>query len=136
MSKQVYISGALTNANRKQFYEEIAQVVNSLGYKAYVPHMYTDPEKNPDVTPTEVYELDMEQIENSCLVIAYVGIPSFGVGMELERASSKGIPIILLHHNDDKVSRMALGIINDKIKVTKKGKIKITKNGYFFDCQK
>lgn len=26
--------------------------------------------------------------------------------------------------------------INDKIKVTKKGKIKITKNGYFFDCQK
>ena len=26
--------------------------------------------------------------------------------------------------------------INDKIKVTKKGKIKITKIGYFFDCQK
>ena len=25
---------------------------------------------------------------------------------------------------------------NDKIKVTKKGKIKTTKIGYFFDCQK
>ena len=27
-------------------------------------------------------------------------------------------------------------IINDNIKVTKKGNIKITKIGYFFDCQK
>lgn len=27
-------------------------------------------------------------------------------------------------------------IENDKIKVTKKGKIKTTKIGYFFDCQK
>lgn len=27
----------------------------------------------------------------------------------------------------------ASGVINDKIKVTKKGKIKITKIGYFFD---
>ncbi len=31
--------------------------------------------------------------------------------------------------------RVCAYCINDKIKVTKKGKIKITKNGYFFDTK-
>ena len=41
---------------------------------------------------------------------------------------------------DAEALRMAADISsfseNDKIKVTKKGKIKTTKIGYFFDCQK
>ena len=38
----------------------------------------------------------------------------------------------------EKVTKRCLEIANenDKIKVTKKGKIKTTKIGYFFDCQK
>ena len=35
-----------------------------------------------------------------------------------------------------KIFEIIFEIENDKIKVTKKGKIKTTKIGYFFDCQK
>ena len=34
------------------------------------------------------------------------------------------------------VALLVATIENDKIKVTKKGKIKTTKIGYFFDCKK
>lgn len=110
MKNQVYISGALTNASRKQFYEDIGKIVDSLGYRAYIPHLHTDPEKNPDATPKEVYDIDMEKVEGSCLIIAYVGYPSLGVGAELERASAKNIPIILLYQKEERISRLALGV--------------------------
>lgn len=110
MSKQIYISGALTNSSRKQFYENLGEVVKQSGYKPYIPHLHTDPEKNKEAKPCEVYEVDMQQIDNSCLVIAYVGYPSLGVGAELEHANMKGIPMILLYKKEEKVSRLALGI--------------------------
>lgn len=110
MSKQIYISGALTNSSRKQFYENLGEVVEQSGYKPYIPHLHTDPEKNAAAKPCEVYEVDMRQIDNSCLVIAYVGYPSLGVGAELEHANTKGIPMILLYEKGEKVSRLALGI--------------------------
>ena len=110
MKAQIYISGALTNSSRKEFYEKIGQLLEEIGNQPYIPHLHTDPEKNPDATPAEVYKVDMMQVEKSAIVIAYVGYPSLGVGAELEHANAKGIPLILLHEVGEKVSRLALGI--------------------------
>lgn len=110
MKGQIYISGALTNSSRKEFYEKIGKLLEEIGYQPYIPHLHTDPEKNPDATPTEVYTVDMMQVEKSTIVIAYVGYPSLGVGAELEHANAKGIPLILLYEVGEKVSRLALGI--------------------------
>lgn len=107
---QVYVSGALTNNGRRELYERIGDLLWRFGYMPYVPHLHTDPEKNPDVNPKEVYDVDMEKVDGSVLVVAYVGYPSLGTGAELERACSKGIPIILLYQKGEVVSRLVKGM--------------------------
>ncbi len=110
MLGQIYISGALTRGSRREFYEAIGDMVKKAGYRPYIPHLHTDPEKHPDATPEEEYDVNMMAIDNSCMVIAYVGYPSLGVGAELEHANNKGIPIIIISQIGEMVSRLARGI--------------------------
>jgi hypothetical protein len=110
---KVYVSGPLTGidnlAELKTFYEKMAAVCAAENIEAYVPHLWTDPLKNPHMTPQEVYALDRQRVSESNLVLAYVGVPSIGVGQEIEIAREKNIPIVLLMEKDAKVSRMARG---------------------------
>ncbi|HEY9741900.1 MAG TPA: XRE family transcriptional regulator [Coleofasciculaceae cyanobacterium] len=112
--KHVYISGALTGienpAKIKAFYEDIGSLCQEIGFKAYVPHLNTDPIDNPDVTPRQVFETDKHQVSTSDLAIAYLGYPSFGVGMELAYAEINNIPLILLYERGKNISRFPRGI--------------------------
>src|SRR5690242_3993200 len=115
---QVYISGPLTGISNlsgseqlKSFYEAIALECHELGLAPYLPHQNeTDPEENPDLPPREVYELDKLAVINAELVIAYVGLASIGVGMELGWADAWGIPVILLYEKGKTISRLPRGI--------------------------
>jgi len=114
MSKKVYISGALTgvgDANSlKRFYEDIGELCEDFGLNPYIPHQHTDPETHPQVSPREVFRRDEKQVGESDLIIAYVGIPSLGVGSEIMSAAKEGrIPLILLHEKGKQISRMARG---------------------------
>lgn len=110
----VYVSGALTGVANpieiKTFYEAIGSLCRDLGLQAYVPHLNTDPINNPDVTPQQVFEIDKRQVSSADLVIAYLGYPSLGVGMELAYAETQNIPIILLYEQEKQVSRFPRGI--------------------------
>ena len=75
-----------------------------------MPHLNTDPIANPDLSPREVFETDKHQVTNSDLVIAYLGYPSFGVGMELAYAEVNAIPAILMYEKGKKISRFPRGI--------------------------
>jgi hypothetical protein len=112
--KEIYISGALTNVSNpdetKKFYEEIGQLCIRFGNHPYVPHLHTDPIKNADVTPDEVYKTDKSKVVTSDLLIAYIGIPSLGVGMELAYAEERNIPIILMYEKNKPISRFPRGI--------------------------
>lgn len=116
--KTIYVSGALTNSGRRKLYERIGEVISELGYEPYIPHLHTDPVKNPDISPETVYRIDKERVQSSCLVVAYVGLPSFGVGAELEMANEKGIPIILMYELNTKVSRLVRGIPSVKVQIS------------------
>lgn len=111
---KVYISGALTgvenSAEVKALYEAIGSLCEEMAFQAYVPHLATDPTNNPDVSPRQVYEIDKLQVSNSDIVIAYLGIPSFGVGMELAYAEINNIPLILLYERSKTISRFPRGI--------------------------
>lgn len=113
MSK-LYISGALTGIQNpaaiKGFYEAIGSLCEEIGFQAYVPHLNTDPINNPDVTPRQVFEVDKHQVSTSDLVIAYLGYPSFGAGMELAYAETNSIPVILVYEKGKYVSRFPRGI--------------------------
>ncbi|ACK65309.1 transcriptional regulator, XRE family [Rippkaea orientalis PCC 8801] len=111
---KIYVSGALTGIENaetiKAFYEAIGSLCNELGFQSYVPHLNTDPITHPNVTPEQVYETDKHQVSQADLVIAYLGFPSFGVGMELAFAVMQNIPVILLYENTKIVSRFPRGI--------------------------
>ncbi|MBD2294051.1 XRE family transcriptional regulator [Anabaena sphaerica FACHB-251] len=111
---KIYVSGALTDVENpietKALYEKIGLVCEEIGLQAYVPHLHTDPVKNPDITPREVFDKDKHQVSISDLVIAYLGSLSFGVGMELAYAENNKIPIILLYETGKRISRFPRGI--------------------------
>ncbi|MBI4334772.1 MAG: hypothetical protein HY673_26255 [Chloroflexi bacterium] len=74
----------------------------------------------PDRSPTtpargiahrKIWKIDYEKVLKSSVVIAYVGMPSTGVGCEIEMAREAEIPVVLLCEEDrqDGVSRLVLG---------------------------
>jgi 2'-deoxynucleoside 5'-phosphate N-hydrolase len=111
---KVYISGALTGIDQptliKGFYESVGLLCQKIGFQAYVPHINTDPIDHPNISPYQVFDNDKREVSNSDLVIAYVGYPSIGVGMELAYAETNAIPIILLYEKEKIVSRFPRGI--------------------------
>lgn len=120
MRKKIYIAGALSEEKQKtqlldffgdlkKFYEDIGALCENLGFESFIPHLRHDPVKYPDLPSTEVYEHDIGELREADLLIAYVGLPSLGVGTELQFAKQTGIPIILLYEETKYVSRMARG---------------------------
>jgi len=111
--KTIYISGPLTGVKNagtiKMFYERIGSLCESFGIEAYIPHVQSDPILHPNLTPQQVYQLDRKQIEAADFVIAYVGVPSLGVGQEIEIAFQNGVPVILVYEENRPVSRMVRG---------------------------
>src|SRR5260370_18427742 len=110
---EAYIPGALRaiadGARTRVFYEVVGEMVSECGLRPYLPHHATDPVAAPDLDPRSVYEIDRARVARSGLVIAYVGTPSFGVGIEVEIAREQGIPVILVAERDRTVSRILLG---------------------------
>ena len=110
---EAYISGALTavedGARTRLFYELLAEVAESAGLRAYLPHRVTDPVAAADIEPRAVYDIDRAHVTGSRVVVAYGGIPSFGVGIEVELAREHEIPVILVVERDRAVSRLLLG---------------------------
>jgi hypothetical protein len=110
---EAYVSGALTaleDAPRtKLFYEVLAEIAEAAGLRAYLPHRVTDPVAAAHLDPRAVYEIDRAHVTGAAVVIAYAGIPSFGVGIEVELAREHGIPVIVVAERDRPVSRLLLG---------------------------
>jgi hypothetical protein len=112
--KKVYISGPFTSVAKPakilDFYERIGELCSRLGLIPYLPHHKTDPWNHPELSPKEVLFIDKSEVMTSALMIAYVGMPSHGVGMELAYADISKVPIVLLYEKGAKVSRIIRGI--------------------------
>src|SRR4026209_1875214 len=110
---EAYISGALTaleeGARMRLFYELLAEVVQSVGLRAYLPHRVTGPEAAAHWEPRAVYDIDRAHVTSARVVVAYAGIPSFGVGIEVELAREHAVPVVLVVERERTVSRLLLG---------------------------
>ena len=110
---EAYISGALTaldDAPRtKLFYEVLAEIAEAAGLRAYLPHRVSDPVAAAHLDPRTVYEIDRAHVTSAAVVIAYAGIPSFGVGIEVELAREHAVPVIIVAERDRPISRLLLG---------------------------
>ena len=110
---EAYISGALSaldDAPRtKLFYEVLAEIAEAAGLRAYLPHRVSDPVAAAHLDPRAVYEIDRAHVTGAAVVIAYAGIPSFGVGIEVELAREHAVPVIVVAERDRPISRLLLG---------------------------
>jgi len=88
---------------------KIAQLSKEYGLYVYEPRKATDPLLHQDVDPTAVYRLDRKRVIAADMLFVIANRPSFGVGQEIEIASSCSTPIILLVREGAKVSRMVTG---------------------------
>jgi 2'-deoxynucleoside 5'-phosphate N-hydrolase len=113
MFRKAYMSGPLTGLTRpaeiQGFYEALDEACAAQGVALYLPHRVSDPLQNPGMTPQAVYALDRGQVSAADLIIAYVGLPSLGVGCEIEIAGEFGVPVVLLAEQGAAVSRMIRG---------------------------
>src|SRR3989475_11371397 len=110
---EAYVSGALTalddGARMRLFYELLAEVVESVGLRAYLPQRVTDPVVAAQLEPRALYDIDRAHVTSARVVVAYAGIPSFGVGIEVELAREHAVPVVLVVERERSVSRLLLG---------------------------
>jgi nucleoside 2-deoxyribosyltransferase len=112
---QAYISGALTHVaqadNVRSFYEDLAHACELEGGVPYLPHLSADPQAHPGLSPENVYARDVAAVLESDLMIAYIGLPSLGVGAEIAMAAAARIPLIGVRRPGDVVSRFITGLL-------------------------
>src|SRR3981081_3154914 len=110
---EAYVSGALTaleeGARCRLFSELRGEVGESAGLRAYLPHRVSDPASAAHLEARAVYEIDRAHVTSARVVVAYAGIPSFGVGIEVELAREHSVPVVLVVERERTVSRLLLG---------------------------
>lgn len=76
----------------------------------YEPRNVTDPVHNAEVPDWQVWHTDRERVVGSDLLIHLAHFPSTGSGEELSFAFDAMVPIVVVSHSKNKVSRMVTGI--------------------------
>ncbi len=112
--KSVFISGALSRVSGKVrlevFYDLIAQLCQRKGFRVFLPYRDANPDKIPGLSNRQLYLSNMEKLgKDTNLLIAYCGLPSVGVGMEVQAASQLGLDVIALAEKDLELSKPLQG---------------------------
>jgi len=112
---KIYISGALMGASDlervRDLYESFADTCRQGGHEPYLPHSKTDPALASHAEARVVYDTDLEMLNGSDLVVAYLGEPSLGVGAEIAIALHNQTPILALYEDERVVSRFLIGLL-------------------------
>lgn len=111
---KIFFAGSLTDLKdprtTKAFYIKMARVAEQLGYTYFWAFLHgTDPIENPDVLSVDVYKQDITALDGSDMMVAYVGEPSTGTGIEIEHAYHTQKPVVILYEKGRGVSRMLRG---------------------------
>ncbi|MEK7141498.1 MAG: hypothetical protein AAB800_03055 [Patescibacteria group bacterium] len=111
---RIFFAGPLTDLKdpeaTKAFYLKLAGVATKNEFTWFWAFLNgTDPIKNPEVTAHDVYMRDITELEKSDIMVAYVGEPTTGTGLEIEHSYIKGIPVYLLYEKGKRISRMLRG---------------------------
>ncbi len=111
---RIFFAGPLTDLKNpektKSFYTKLRDVAVAEQYDYFWAFLSgTDPVQNPDVSPRKVYYVDTRQLRHSDLMVAYVGEPSTGTGLEIEYARLCNVPVVILYEKNKRISRMLRG---------------------------
>ena len=111
---RIFFGGPLTNLKHpdetKSLYKQMATVATNLGFDYFWAFLNgTDPILNPDVSSHDVYQRDIKELDASDIMIAYIGEPTTGTGIEIEHAHVTKKPVVILYEQNTQISRMLRG---------------------------
>ena len=111
---KIYFGGSIRAGRDDQvIYHQLIQSLQ--GHGTVLTEHVGDPEltEQGDDGPSDqmIYQRDMAWLGEASLMVAEVTIPSLGVGYEIGRAESRGIPVLCLYREQDgrKLSAMISG---------------------------
>ncbi|MFQ5788804.1 MAG: helix-turn-helix domain-containing protein [Thermodesulfobacteriota bacterium] len=111
-----YLACALTGLDKEKrqlmfhLSEIVADICAQYDISLYEPRKKTDPVHHKEVSDAEVFKTDRDRVLGSDLLIHLSHYPSTGSGQELDFAYNALLPIIIISHDENYVSRMITGI--------------------------
>lgn len=109
---KIYFSGSISGGrNFLHSYKEIVRHLKQTGHEVLSEHIVLDSVLDSEnrLSPQQIYERDIDFLNNCDAVIAEVSNPSLGVGYELCYAVDHDIPALCLYQPGIFVSRMIIG---------------------------
>lgn len=116
---KIYFAGSITGGrNDSGLYFEIIDLLKTYG-EVLTEHIGNKNLSNmgENKTPKDIYERDIDWVKKCDVFIAEVTNPSFGVGIEIARASEFGKKIFCFYRPSEgkQLSRMVLGCPGVKV---------------------
>jgi nucleoside 2-deoxyribosyltransferase len=108
----IYFSCSITGGRKDQaVYEKIVEFLVAKGHQVPTAHLSKASvmEDEKVVGPAEVYQRDVNWVNQCDVLVAEVSTPSHGVGYEVALALLQNKPVFCCYHQGQKVSKMILG---------------------------
>jgi len=116
----IYFACSITGGREfENAYQQIVAALEKEGHTIPTSHLVQSDvmDNERSITPQEVYERDTKWIEQCDALIAEVSVPSHGVGYEIGYALNIGKPVLCIHHQERRVSKMITGNADSALSV-------------------
>lgn len=110
---RVYLAAAMTSEDRDlDAIRALRDHIEDLGHDIPSRHVADPSGRQLDsaLSNTELAARDIAWLHGCDALVAEVSTPSHGVGVEVTLASSRHMPILLVHRRGHRVSRLLLGL--------------------------
>jgi nucleoside 2-deoxyribosyltransferase len=108
----IYFSCSITGGRDDQhIYEKMVEFLISRGHEIPTAHLSKADvmEDERVISPLDVYQRDVNWVDECDVLIAEVSTPSHGVGYEIALALLQEKPVLCCYHEGRTVSKMILG---------------------------
>ena len=109
---KIYFACSISGGRKdEKTYQYLVRVIEEMGIEVPTAHIAETGIEIIDgqEKPRDIYQRDVDWIEESDLLVAEVSTPSHGVGFEIGYALSLGKPVLCLYNQDVVVSKMITG---------------------------
>ena len=117
---KIYFACSITGGREfESVYQAIVHALTENGYSVLTAHLVESNamEVEAALGPEYVYIRDTDWVRECDVLIAEVSIPSHGVGYEVGFALGIGKPVLALHREDRKISKMISGNPDENLTV-------------------
>jgi nucleoside 2-deoxyribosyltransferase len=109
---KIYFACSITGGRKdEKIYQQLVRALLEGGNQVPTAHIADSGVEEMDARddPLDIYQRDVDWIQESDLLIAEVTTPSHGVGYEIGYALGLGKPVLCLHREDTTISKMISG---------------------------